>query len=94
MLLFAVVILYLDTDNQSHSAINSYSIDPSMSRILNRLDSHIDGTKDDQQLEGKVREGLLGQLKERLDFRDTLDVCAITIKMYLISYKMEFFFEY
>ena len=53
-----------------------------MSRILNRLDSHIDGTEDDEQLEGEVREGLLGQLKERLDFRDTLDVCAITIKIY------------
>ena len=91
MLLFAVVILYLYTDNQSHSAINSDSIDPSMSRILNRLDSHIDGTEDDEQLEGKVREGLLSQLKERLDLRDTLDVCAITIKIYLISYKMELF---
>ena len=91
MLLFAVVILYLDTDNQSDGAINSDSIDPSMSRILDRLDSHIDGTEDDEQLEGEVREGLLGQLKERLDFRDTLDVCAITIKIYLISYIMELF---
>jgi hypothetical protein len=52
-----------------------------MSRILNRLDSHIDSTEDDEQLEGEVREGLLGKLKERLDLWDALDVCAITIKI-------------
>jgi hypothetical protein len=76
----------LDTDNQNDGAINSDSIIPSMRRLLNCLDYHIDGTEDDEQLQSEVREGLLDQLKQRLDLRDALDVCAITITIYLISY--------
>jgi hypothetical protein len=86
LLLFAVIILYLDTDNQNDGAINSDSIIPSMRRLLNCLDNHIDGTEDDEQLQCEVREGLLDQLKQCLDLRDALDVCAITITIYLISY--------
>lgn len=81
MFLFAVIILNLDTDNQNDGTVNSDSIVPSVRRVLNCLDDHIDGTEDDEQLECEVSEGLLDQLKQRLDLGDTLDVCAITIKI-------------
>lgn len=79
MFLFAVIILNLDTDNQNDGTVNSDSIVPSVRRVLNCLDDHIDGTEDDEQLQCEVSEGLLDQLKQRLDLGDTLDVCAITI---------------
>ena len=86
MFLFAVIILYLYTDNQNDGTVNSDSIVPSVGRLLNCLDDHIDGTEDEEQLQREVREGLLDQLKQRLDLGDALNVCAITIKIYLISY--------
>jgi hypothetical protein len=90
LLLFAVIILHLDTDNQNDGAINSDSIVPSVRGLLNCLDDHIDGTEDDEQLQSEVREGLLDQLKECLDLGDALDVCAITITInkYRIKWRL------
>ena len=90
MFLFAVIILHLDTDNQNDGTVNSDSIVPSVRRVLNCLDDHIDGTEDDEQLQCEVREGLLDQLKQCLDLGDALDVCAITITInkYRIKWRL------
>lgn len=90
MFLFAVIILHLDSDNQNDGTVNSDSIVPSVRRVLICLDDHIDGTEDDEQLQGEVREGLLDQLKQRLDLGDAFDVCAITISInkYRIKWRL------
>lgn len=86
MFLFAVIVLYLYTDYQNDGAINSDSIVPTVRWVLNCLYDHIDSPEDNEQLQCEVREGLFDQLKQCLDLGNALDVCAITITIYLISH--------
>jgi hypothetical protein len=54
LFLLAVVVLSLNTHDDSDGAINGKTIDPTMGWLLDCLDDDIDGTEDEKELEGAI----------------------------------------
>lgn len=50
----AVVILYLDTDNHEDSTIDSYTVDPTVRGLLDRLNDCVQGTETNEKPESEI----------------------------------------
>jgi hypothetical protein len=69
----------LNADDNNDREIDGDTVEPAVTRVVISLDGDINRTQNKQELEGAVREGLLYQLEEGPDLRDTFDVRSETI---------------
>ncbi len=69
----------MNADDNNDREIDGDTVEPAVTRVVISLDGDINRTQNKQELEGAVREGLLYQLEEGPDLRDTLYVRSETI---------------
>ncbi len=75
LLFFTVVVLSLNTNDDSDCAINGDTVKPSVTWLLDSLNDNVDCSEHKQELKGTIGQALLDQLKECSDLRNTLSVC-------------------